>query len=207
LKEIFVKSFIKYLPAEERRAVTVETVIELAGKQNPSDITTAAIAKHMGLTQGSLFRHFPNKDSIMQAVMEWVSERLLSRVDESVQAVSSPLAGLNAMFMAHIEFVAEHPGVPRILFGELQHADETAPKSIVQAFIRHYKERLHRLIEQGKTYGELDSHLDAESAAILFIGTIQGLVMQSLLAGDVSLIRRDAPRVFAIYQRGIRSEQ
>jgi len=39
----------------------------------------------------------------------------------------------------------------------------------------------------------------------LFIGTIQGLVMQSLLAGDVTRIRRDAPRVFDIYRRGIRS--
>ena len=29
--------------------------------------------------------------------------------------------------------------------------------------------------------------------------------MQSMLAGDVDRIRRDAPRVFAIYQRGIRS--
>ncbi|HQV42048.1 MAG TPA: TetR family transcriptional regulator, partial [Moraxellaceae bacterium] len=35
--------------------------MELAGLQNPSEITTAAIAKHMNLTQGALFRHFPNK--------------------------------------------------------------------------------------------------------------------------------------------------
>ena len=45
--------------------------------------------------------------------------------------------------------------------------------------------------------------LDSEAAATLFIGTVQGLVMQSLLAGDVKRLRRDAPRVFAIYRRGI----
>lgn len=49
----------KNLPADERRAVTVEAVIELAAEQNPSEITTAAIAKHMHLTQGALFRPFP----------------------------------------------------------------------------------------------------------------------------------------------------
>ncbi len=53
----------KHLPADERRAVTVESVVALAGSQNPSEITTAAIAKHMNLTQGALFRHFPNKGS------------------------------------------------------------------------------------------------------------------------------------------------
>ena len=60
----------KHLPADERRAVTVESVVALAGSQNPSEITTAAIAKHMNLTQGALFRHFPNKEAIWQAVMK-----------------------------------------------------------------------------------------------------------------------------------------
>jgi len=205
--EVFMSTFIKYLPAEERRAITVEAVLELAGEQNPSDITTAAIAKHMGLTQGSLFRHFSNKDSILQAVMEWVAEQLLSRIDKAAKTAPSPLAGLEAIFMTHMEFVAEYPGVPRMLFSELQRAEETLPKQIAQTIMRRYRKKLYRLIEQGKACGELYSHLDSEAAAILLIGSVQGLVMQSLLAGDVSLIRHEAPRVFAIYQRGIRSEQ
>jgi hypothetical protein len=107
------------------------------------------------------------------------------------------------MFISHIEFVAEHPGVPRMMFGELQRAESTPAKRMVQIMIERYGERLRALIEEGKAQRELDSTLDSEAAATLFIGTIQGLVMQSLLAGDVSSIRRDAPGVFAIYRRGI----
>lgn len=196
-------SAVKHLPAAERRAATVETVLELAGEQNPSDITTAAIARRMGLTQGALFRHFPNKEAIIQAVMEWVAERLLGRVEQAAQAHASPLAALEAMFMAHVDFVAEHPGIPRMLFGELQRSGESGPKRMVRTLIRRYGERLGRLIKQGKECGELDDRLDVEAAAILFIGTIQGLVMQSLLAGDVQRIRREGPRVFGLYRRGI----
>lgn len=202
-----MSTHVKHLPADERRAVTVEAVVELAAEQNPNDITTSAIAKRMGLTQGALFRHFPTKDAILQAVMTWVAERLLSRVDKAAQSAASPIAALEAIFMTHIDFVAEHPGVPRMMFGELQRAEETAPKRMVQTLIRRYGERLHRLVAEGKARGELDSELDTEAATTLFIGTIQGLVMQSLLAGDVANIRRDAPRVFAIYRRGIGSAQ
>ncbi len=198
-----MSTYVRNLPADERRAVTVEAVVELAAEQNPNDITTAAIAKRMGLTQGALFRHFPNKDAILQAVMAWVAERLLSRVDKAALDAASPMTALEAIFMTHIDFVAEHPGVPRMIFGELQRAGETAPKRMVQTLIRHYEERLHRLIEEGKAQGELDAALDTEAAATLFIGTIQGLVMQSLLTGDVAHIRLDAPRVFAIYRRGV----
>ena len=195
----------KHLPADERRAATVEAVVDLAAEQNPSDITTTAIAQRMGLTQGALFLHFPTKDAILQAVISWVTERLLARVDKAAEGTTSPVAALEAVFMTHIDFVSEHPGVPRMLFGELQRPGETLPKRMVQTLIQHYGERLHRLLEAGKAQGELDAGLDVDAAAVLFIGTIQGLVMQSLLAGKVSRIRRDAPAVFAIYRRGIES--
>lgn len=198
-----MSTHVKHLPADERRSVTVEAVIELSASQNPGDITTAAIARHMNLTQGALFRHFPTKDAIWQAVMEWVAERLLARMDRAAHGIESPLAAMQAMFMSHLEFVAAHPGVPRMMLGELQRAGQTPIKNMVQTFFHRYKDRLHRLIGEGKARGELSATLDVEATAILFIGTIQGLVMQSLLAGDVSRILGDAPRVFAIYRRGI----
>lgn len=193
----------KHLPADERRAVTVEAVIELAGSRNPSEITTAAIAEHMHLTQGALFRHFPNKEAIWQAVMEWVAERLLNRIDRAAESIRSPLAAMEAMFMSHVEFVVDHPGVPRMMFGELQRPGATPAKRMVRSLIQRYGERLERLIERGKTSGELSQSLDDQAAATLFIGTIQGLVMQSLIAGEVERMLVDAPRVFAIYRRGI----
>lgn len=195
----------KHLPADERRAATVESVVALAASCNPSDITTAAIAEHMQVTQGALFRHFPSKDAIWEATMGWVAERLLSRVDRAAKGIASPLAAMEAMFMSHVEFVVAHPGVPRMMFGELQRAELTPAKRMAQTLIQRYGERLHGLMAQAKACDELPPELDNEAAAILFIGTIQGLVMQSLLAGDVTRIRRDAPRVFDIYRRGIRS--
>ena len=93
----------KHLPAEQRRAVTVEAVVALAARQNPSEITTAAIARHMKLTQGALFRHFPSKEAIWEAVMEWVAERLLARIDMAAEGIDSPVAAMEAMFMSHVE--------------------------------------------------------------------------------------------------------
>lgn len=191
------------LSAEQRREVTVETVIELAAEQNPADITTAAIAKRMGVTQGALFRHFPSKDAVLQAVMEWVAGRLLARIDKATSAATSPLAAMEAAFMSHIAFISEHPGVPRMLFGELQRAEQTGAKRMAQVLIQGYGERLGRLVAMGKERGELSATLDDKAAVTLFIGMTQGLVMQSLIAGDVERIRSSAPGVFALYRRAV----
>ena len=183
--------------------MTVEAVIALAAEKNPNDITTADIARQMDVTQGSLFRHFSTKDAIWQSVMEWVAERLMSRIDSAARAAASPLQALNAMFMAHVDFVVHHPGVPRMMFGQLQNAAATPAKRMAQALIQNYSERVSARLEQGKASGEIAVDVDTQAAAILFVGMLQGLVMQSLLSGDISQIRRDAPGVFAVFARGL----
>lgn len=193
----------KYLPADERRAVTVEAVIELAAEQNPSEITTAAIAKHMSVTQGSLFRHFANKEAILESVINWVAKRLLTRIDKAMQGQDSALAALHGAFMTHIQFISDHPGVPRILFSELQRKESTAAKKLVTALLSQYRQRIQHALEQGKQNQEFDTELDIEAAAQLFIGSIQGLVVQSVLLGTDFVIQQAAQDTFALYTRAI----
>lgn len=200
-----MNTYPKHLPAEQRRAIIIEVVIKLAAEQNPSDITTAAIAQGMGLTQGALFRHFPTKESILEAVMHWVAEHLLARLDQAVEGINSPLAALEAVFMAHIQFVSEHPGIPRLLFAELQRSGDSLPKQVIQNLIQHYLDRLNQLMTNGKAQNEIKTELDIDIASISFIGSIQGLILQSLIANDTERMRRDARGVFVIYLDGIRS--
>lgn len=193
----------KKLPAKERRAVTVEVVIELAAMQNPADITTAAIAKHMNLTQGALFRHFPTKEALWLEVIAWVSEQLLAKIDYAAEGVESSIEALQAMFFCHINFVAEYPGAPRMLLSELQRAEQTPSKQIAHTMLQSYGARVHRHLERGKARGEISLDLDSKAATTLFIGTIQGLFIQFLIMGDIERMRKDAPRIFSIYHRGI----
>ena len=193
----------KYLPADERRAVTVAAVIELAAQQNPSAISTAAIAKHMSVTQGSLFRHFANKDAILESVMNWVAQRLLARIDNAMQNQTTAIAALQAAFMTHIQFISEHPGVPRLLFAELQRKENTAAKKLVTALLGQYRQRIQQTLEQGKHNQELHSELDSSVAAQLFIGSIQGLVVQSIVTGNSGSLQQEAKDIFVLYQRAI----
>jgi TetR/AcrR family transcriptional regulator len=192
------------LPAAKRRETTVQAVLDLAAVQNPAEITTTAIAEQMHITQGALFRHFATKDAIWQAVIEWVTQRLLARVAEAARTAKSPLEALETIFMAHIESHVRHAGVPRIIFGELQRAEDTHAKRIVRKFMGQYVEKLQAFIEQGKVAGEIDREVDAKAAATMFVGMIQGLVVQSLVSGNLANTRTKAREVFVLYLRAVR---
>lgn len=193
----------KYLSADARRAVTVEAVVALAAQQNPTDITTAAIAQHMGLTQGAIFRHFPTKESIVQSVLDWVSEKLMTRVDQAARQSPSPLGALEAVFMAHIGFIAEHPGAPRLLLAELQKNGDTVTKRMVLSLISGYRGRIVKLLEQGQAAGEVEPALDVDAAASLYIGMVQGWVMQSLAGPKPGTGLPSALRLFALFRKGL----
>lgn len=135
--------------------------------------------------------------------MVWTADQLTQRLDRALAKEESPLSALEAMFMAHVGFVAARPGVPRILFAELQRPGDTAAKRGAKALLDGYRVRVMGLVERGKTEGSFPVDLDAEAAAILFVGTIQGLVMQAMIAGDFAAMRTMAIRVFGIYLRGI----
>lgn len=193
------------LSAEARRAVTVEAVVKLAASANPSEITTADIAAHMKLTQGALFRHFPSKDALWLAVMEWAADRMLARVRAAAAGLASPLASMRAVFFAHLAFTAEYPGIPRLVFGELQRANVSPAKMMARALMQRYAQFLRALVEDGKNHGEIDAGVDADAAATMFIGMLQGLVMQSLLLDAAARARNPAEQIFAIFERGLRS--
>ena len=189
--------------SKERRALAIDAVIDLASGMNPADITTAAISERMGLTQGALFRHFPTKDAVLQAVMESVSERLLSRIDEAVREETAPLEALRAIFMAHVGFIESNPGVPRLLFSELQRTEETGAKRAVGAFLEASATRILVQLDEAKKLGLVSPDICSRSAAMSLVGSVQGLVIQAMLSGRVGDIGAGADGVFAVWRRGV----
>lgn len=193
--------------AAERRRDIVAAVVALARDHGPDAITTQAIAEHVGVTHGALFRHFPDKAAMWTAVFDWVREELGRVVDEAFAAGGAPLDILERVFLAHVGFVARHPGVPRILFHQLQRPADSAFHERVRRMVGGYRQRLCGLLRQAKADASLPADLDEEAAAVLFIGTVQGLVVQSTLFRGEAGMRAAARRLFPLLLHGLHGER
>jgi TetR/AcrR family transcriptional regulator len=193
------------LPTEERQAEIVAAALHLARTVSPVSITTSDIAAAIGITQGAVFKHFPTKDAIWVASMKWVRERLLAKLEEAARAEISGVPALEAVFRAHVAFVIAHPGAPRIIFHELQQPADSPVKQEVRALLHAYRQILLSQLKVGMKLGELPAGVDLEAAATLFVGIVQGLVMQSMLTGKPAAMKAQGDGVFGIYLRGIRA--
>ena len=195
------------LSSETRQTQIVETVIALAAQHSPGQITTQEIANVIGVTQGALFRHFPNKESIWLAAIEWVENELLTTLEAVAKQAANPIDGLQQVFFSHVDFVIARPGVPRLIFNELQQPADSAIKAAVRKLLQRYRQLVSGLIIAAAEGDEINRNVDVSAAATLFVGSIQGLVMQSMLADNVPAMHQTAERIFPLFLRSLKESQ
>ena len=191
--------------AEERQEEIVQVAIDLAAKVGVESVTTQDMADAMGLTQGAIFRHFPTKDDIWVAAIRRIRCGLLSVVEAAVARSGDTLEALENIFFAHVSFVSRHPGFPRIVFSDQLLRRDARLKHLIQEVITGYEAKIAGILAQAKVAGLARSDLDESSAATLFIGMIQGLVLQWNIFGGQRSLPEAAKKVFPIYLNGIRS--
>lgn len=184
---------------EERQDEIVKAAVDLAGTQGVDNVTTQGIAAAIGVTQGAIFRHFPSKKSIWIAVVHWVRGRLMSVVDTAASQAADPIDAIERIFYAHIGFAERNPAVPRLLL-----TTSPALKELLQEMLAAYEAKLVRLLAEAKAKGLVDADLDEHSAAVLFLGIIQGLVTRVLILGPRKSLVAEAKRAFPIFLAGIR---
>lgn len=194
-----------YESTEQRQSETIEAVVHLCAEQDPSTLTTTRIAQKVGVSQGALFKHFPNKSSLWESVAGWVAAQLTARVFSVADQHEEADKALEAMFLAHIGFIARHPGIPRLMLGELQKPGNQPAKRIIRQTLASYRQKVVALLHLGIEQKCVSPTLDTEAAAVLYIGAIQGLVVQAMVGGDIMSIEESAPRIFKLFSASIRA--
>jgi len=89
------------LPPEQRREAIVDSTIPLLIAHG-SAVTTRQIAEAAGIAEGTIFRVFPDKDSLIDAVIERVFDP--DPVDSAIRAIDRTLP-LEARLVAAVEIV------------------------------------------------------------------------------------------------------
>lgn len=192
------------LSAEARQEQIIQVAVDLAGKRGMQGVTTQEMADAMGLTQGAIFRHFPTKDAIWIAAINWLRESLMGVLGAAVRDAKDPLDALERMFHAHVSFISRYPAIPRIVFSGKMLDENPKLKALVQGILSGYEARVVKLLLEAKAAGLVRSDLDEGGAATLFLGMIQGLVVQIKIIGVDRSMQEEARKVFPIYLAGIK---
>ncbi|MDO9052397.1 MAG: TetR/AcrR family transcriptional regulator [Gallionella sp.] len=192
------------LSTEERQSEIVRVAVHLAAEKGIDSVTTQDMADAMKVTQGADFNQFPTKDDIRFAVISWIRGRLMTVLEKAASEASDPINAIERMFYAHITFISKHPAIPRLLFTEMLHKKISKLRDLIQEIISGYEGKVAGLLDAAKEQSLVARDLDSQSAAVLYIGMIQGLFMQVSIFGGKRSLLDEAKKTFPIYLYGIK---
>lgn len=175
--------------AEVRKAEIVDAALRLAGDIGPDRLTTEALAKSVGISQPGIFRHFPTKANIWEAVAESISKRLRANFAASEKEQKLPVDRLRSFVTDHLSFIEKTPAIPAILFSRELHAENDILRAFFARMIANRQAHISGLIAAEIEAGRFAKTLDADDAAYLILALIQGLAMRwSLNARSFDLV-------------------
>ena len=81
-------------------------------------ITTAALAAQVGVSEAALYRHFPSKAKMFDALLDFTEEAIFSRVSQITDSSHGAREQCRLILEVTLQFAELNPGICRILTGD-----------------------------------------------------------------------------------------
>lgn len=145
------------LPQQDRSRVTVKAILEatthILTERGYEKANTNHIADRAGISIGSLYQYFPNKEALMAALMEQHSNEIVELVESKLQLLfDEPLeVAISELVKAVIAAHAINPRLHQVLNEEIplsvrlqqmQKADKRIGK-MLRAYLSRCQEHIH----------------------------------------------------------------
>ena len=191
-------------PADSRKQQIVETVLELVAAHGAKAVSVQLVADAIGVTQPAVFRHFPTKEAMWLAVMDWLEQRLVAIYSEADDSREAGLVVLSRMFLEHLKLIERYPALAKLVFSDHLRLQYPSLKERFGKIHQAYAARLAAVIDRAKSDGAVGD-TDAQNAATMFLSLIQGLGFQFAIARLPVRLSTEAERVLALYLQAITS--
>ncbi len=112
-------------PRQARSRVTVRRILDAASgvlqERGYDGFTTNRIAEAAGISPGSLYQYFPNKDAILNAMVAEYGDWLAHRVSTNMRGLlqRDPAVVVSEAVAAHVDALLERPEILQVICTQL----------------------------------------------------------------------------------------
>ena len=191
----------------ERREQIVEAALDLLADTSLEDLTTRQIARHIGVSQPALFRHFRTRDGILEAVVDRMRERLSAAVVELFGEAPSPLERARGLVRILFEHAQRHPGLVRLVLAEAVSDERASYGASLDHLVSMQRAFFVTLVRKAKEHGEIATSVDPDVAATLALALLQGTLLGWMRGGRTEPLAPWARRVSSCWEAGLLREE
>jgi TetR/AcrR family transcriptional regulator len=165
--------------ADRKQAILQALAHEL--ETNPGDrITTAVLARSVGVSEAALYRHFASKARMFEGLIEFAEETVFSRVNKILTDEKGTQPRCGKLLYLMLGFAERNPGITRVLLGDALVGERERLRDRVERFFDRLDTQLRQVLREAELRGDARLRISAESAASLLTTYVEGRLHEFL---------------------------
>lgn len=157
-----------------KRAEIADAALRIIESRGIAALTTSALAGELGVSSGAPFRHFANREEILEAVVLRVEQLVL---DTFPPETTAPLDRIQALLRARAKMVGGHRGIGRLMFSEqFALALPAASAARLRSAVVRTQTFLLEALEAAQKEGSIRADLSPKALLTVVFGMLMQLV-------------------------------
>lgn len=187
--------------AKTRKVEIVATTLRLADELGPDRLTTQAVADAVGLTQPGVFRHFPTKQALWQAVAEAIDAKMTDAWQAALASSSAPLDRLAHLIRTQLRQIEGNPAIPAILHSRELQTENADLRDLFRSLMMRFQALLRVELITARDAGLIRDDIDPDDGAVLLISVVQGLAIRWALGSRQFVLEVEGARLLDAQMR------
>lgn len=160
----------------ERKREILEALARMLEDSHGEHITTAALARAVGVSEAALYRHFPSKGRMFESLIEFIEESLFTRINAILAEQPDAAGRAGEILRFTLAFAERNPGLARILYGDVIVGESEKLRSRVAQIYERLETQLRQVLREGEFAGLLRE--PATETAALLVAVASGRIAQ-----------------------------
>jgi len=190
-------------PKPSRREAILHALVELLETDPGARITTAGLARTVGVTEAALYRHFPSKRKMFEALIEFAEEAVFSRCQVILQEQEDVRARLQQLVHLVLVFAERNPGLCCVLTGDALMGENDSLRKRASQFFERLEMQIRQALKEGEIRQGLRPRTSAARGADFVMVFVEGRIQRFVRSSFSRLPSTDFEESWGLVSEGV----
>ena len=141
-------------------------------------ITTAALAREVGVSEAALYRHFPSKARMFEGLIKFIEDTLFARITRIVNEEDSAEIRCHNILVLLLTFCDKNPGMTRLLTGDALAGETERLRERIAQFFDRLEAQLKQVLREAQIRENLKTTISPTVLTNLLLASVEGRLVQ-----------------------------
>jgi len=161
-----------------RRQQILEVLAAMLETNLGERVTTARLAKEVGVTEAALYRHFPSKGKMFENLIEFIEEAIFTRIKRINQDVKGSVERLQRILTLVLAFAEKNPGLCCVMVGDALAGEKPQLRQRAGHFFERLETELRQVIREAEIREKKKLRMTGIAGANLLTLNVEGRIHQ-----------------------------